>query len=169
MPVIDISTHTVELEPLSADAFRAFGDVTARPTGLRRRYLPTSLDSADDARTFSLWISHAETLKSLPLQAVTFERHPFSAQTFVPLEPGRYLVAVCDGGADGRPDAKTVRAFIAGAHQSVTYARNVWHHPMTVLDHPMDFAVAMGLTGRDDDDVFVDLDASVTIVMPQPA
>jgi ureidoglycolate lyase len=47
-----------------------------------------------------------------------------------------------------------------------TFGRNVWRHPMTVLDQHMEFAVAMGLTGRSDDDVFVDLDVTVNIVKP---
>ena len=55
---------------------------------------------------------------------------------------------------------------VARPEQVVTYARNVWHHPMTVLDSPMEFAVAMGVTGQPGDDVFCGLDATVTIVMP---
>jgi ureidoglycolate lyase len=76
---------------------------------------------------------------------------------------------VCHAGPDGLPDVASLRCFIAGAHQSVTFARNVWHHPMTVLGAAMEFAVAMGMTGRQDDDVFVDIAGDVRAVMPQSA
>jgi len=165
--MIDRPSYTVPLEKLSAEAFAPFGDVASRPTGERRRYLPTMLDCADEAHSFSLWISSAASLGSLPLRATTLERHPYSAQTFVPLGAARYLAVVCAACSDGNPDLTTLRGFLAQPEQVVTYRRNVWHHPMTVLDAPMEFAVAMGVTGRQDDDVFFGLDAAVTIVMPQ--
>jgi ureidoglycolate lyase len=160
------SAHTVVLEPLSAAAFAPFGDVASRPTGERRRYLPTMANRAEDAREFTIWISAAATLGHLPLRVTTLERHPYSAQTFVPLGASRYLCLVCRARADGGPDLATLRGFVAGPEQAVTYARNVWHHPTTVLDGPMEFTVAMGVTGRSDDDVFVTVDAAVEVVMP---
>src|SRR4051812_28397443 len=133
---------------------------------MRRRYLPTAGDLAEQAKAISLCISSAAATATLPLQVIALERHPYSAQTFVPLDPGRYLAIVCQAGAQGQPDLNTLQAFLADGRQSVTYARNVWHHSMTVLDSGMEFAVAMGMTGRGDDDVFWDLDRAVTIVMP---
>ncbi|WP_164988457.1 ureidoglycolate lyase [Bradyrhizobium betae] len=162
-------SYTISVEPLSAAAFAPFGDVASRPTGERRRYLPTMLNRADEAQSFSFWISSAAALRRLPLRATTLERHPYSAQTFVPLGSARYLAVVCGADPGGEPDLTTLRGFVAGPEHIVTYARNVWHHPMTVLDAPMEFAVAMGVTGRQDDDVFFDLDAEVIVVMPAAA
>jgi ureidoglycolate lyase len=164
MTMIDTRKFTVTLEPLTPEGFAAFGDVASRPSGLRRRYLPTSVDCADDARTFSLWISSAATVVSLPLRLTTLERHPFTAQTFVPLDAGRYLVVVCTAAADGQPDLQRLRGFVAQSDQAVTFARNVWHHPMAVLDHHVEFVVAMVMTGRDDDDESIRLDAAVDVV-----
>jgi ureidoglycolate lyase len=124
------------------------------------------LNCADVAHTFSFWISSAAALCTLPLRVTTLERHPYSAQTFVPLGSARYLAIVCAAEIGGDPDLATLRGFLARPEQVVTYARNVWHHPMTVLDSPMEFAVAMGVTGQPGDDVFCGLDATVTIVMP---
>lgn len=169
MSVINLPSVTVTPEPLSPAAFAPYGDVAERPVDLRRRYLPTSVDRSDDAADFSLWISSAARVGVLPLQLTTLERHPYSAQTFIPLGSGKYLVIVCASASDGRPDLANLRCFIAGAHQSVTFARNVWHHPMTVLDNMMEFVVAMGMTGRQDDDVFVSLDADVHVALPQTA
>jgi len=166
MSVTDLRFSTVQLEPLSPEAFAPFGDVAARPTGMRRRYLPTALDAANEAGASSLWISSAAATATLPLRITALERHPYSAQTFVPLDPGRYLAIVCAAGATGQPDLNTLHAFLADGRQSVTYARNVWHHSMMVLEPGMEFAVAMAMTGRGDDDVFVDLDAAITIILP---
>jgi ureidoglycolate lyase len=165
MSVTELPSTTVQLEPLTPERFARFGDVAARPTNLRRRYLPTALGLADDA-SLSLWISSAAATGSLPMQVTSLERHPYSAQSFVPLDPGRYLVIACEGDVQGDPDLTTLHAFLADGRQSVTFARNVWHHSMTVLDAGMEFAVAMGMTGRGDDDVFQDLGAAVTIVAP---
>ena len=169
MSVTESHSYTVQLEPLEPGPFAPFGDVAVRPTGLRRRTLPTALDCAEQASQIALWISGAAAIGNLPLRLTVLERHPYSAQTFIPLDAGRYLVTVCAADPEGRPNLRTLRAFLAFSHQTVTYARNVWHHPMTVLDKAMEFAVAMGMTGRGDDDVFQNLDASVTIVMPQDA
>lgn len=168
MSVTDLPRLSVEPEPLTPETFARFGDTVSRPTGERRRYLPTSVDCAEDAKGVSLWLSSAAAVKTLPLQLSVLERHPYSAQTFIPLDAGQYLVVVCEAASTGDPDLRTLRAFLAGGHQSVTFARNVWHHPMTVLDQPIEFAVAMGMTGRGDDDVFRDLDAHVTVTA-QPA
>lgn len=167
MPPVHTASRIIAAETLSAEAFAAFGDVAESPIDTRRRYLPTTDDGAADAAQFSFWISSAARLGSLPLAIATLERHPFSAQTFVPLGTSRYLAIVCDADADGGPDLATLRCFIAGPHQAVTFARNVWHHPMTVLDGAMEFAVAMAVTGRQDDDVFVEIAAGVQAVTPQ--
>jgi ureidoglycolate lyase len=164
MSVTEVLAYTVHLEPLTPENFARFGDVAVRPTALRRRYLPTGLDGAEDARAISLWISSAAKIAAFPLRVTALERHPYSAQSFIPLDPGQYLVIVCEADTDGRPALTSMRAFLAGAHQSVTFARNVWHHSSTVLHSKMEFAVALGMTGRGDDDVFLTLDAEVTIV-----
>jgi ureidoglycolate lyase len=169
MTPIVTDSRFITAEPLTAAGFAGFGDVAERPIDVRRRNLPTSADTARDVSHFAHWISSAARLGALPLPIKTMERHPFTAQTFIPLGSSRYLAIVCAAGPDGLPDVATLRCFIAGAHQTVTFARNVWHHPMTVLGETMEFAVAMGMTGRDDDDVFVDIDADVHAVMPQSA
>ena len=91
-----IQSRTVTLEPLASGAFAPFGDVATRPAGAHRRYLPTALDLAEEARTMSLWISAVAAPASLPLQLIALERHPFSAQSFIPLDAGRYLAIVCE-------------------------------------------------------------------------
>ncbi|GJE92195.1 allantoicase and ureidoglycolate lyase domain-containing protein [Phanerochaete sordida] len=79
------------------------------------------------------------------------ERHPTTKQAFVPMGEAagadalpslgkRYLVIVAQNGADDKPDLQTMRAFVASAGQGIMYDMGIWHHPMAVLDGPMDFS-----------------------------
>lgn len=72
------------------------------------------------------------------LPVALLERHPASTQVFVPMTARRYLVVVAEGG--DRPDLATLRAFVAGPHQGVSYAPGTWHHPLVALDAEADFA-----------------------------
>ena len=69
------------------------------------------------------------------------ERHPFTTQGFIPMgtagsfgqngdgleDPGDgYLVVVAKDASDGKPDLKTLRAFVASAAQGIVYKTAVW-------------------------------------------
>ncbi|MGX7705203.1 ureidoglycolate lyase [Methylobacterium sp. Gmos1] len=156
---------TVAIEPLTAATFEPFGDVIAHAGNERRRFFPQVLDHATEAGQASFWVSRVDEVGTLPLTVTLLERHPFSAQTFLPLTGARYLAIVAQSDDGGGPDLETLRAFLAEPGQGVTYRRGVWHHGMTILDGPAQFAVLMHKTGRDDDDVFLTL-ADPVIVRP---
>lgn len=98
------------------------------------------------------------------------ERHPYTTQTFIPLarsaDQPQYLVVIADD-LDGRPNVRTIRAYIChGAqagkyltsllavvdlHMLVTYAVNQWHSPMIALSEPIKFLVTNGENGSADD------------------
>ena len=93
---------------------------------------------------------------ALPLRVVTMERHEHSSQSFVPAGERRWLVLVAPHAEDGGgPDMARARCFLAGADQAITYRPNVWHHPLTVLDGPMAFAVLTFLDDGPGDEEFV--------------
>jgi len=71
------------------------------------------------------------------------ERHPHSAQLFMPLTGGRYLVAVCKSDACGAPVPSTFAAFIARRTQGIAYRPGVWHMPIAALDENADFLMFM--------------------------
>ena len=73
----------------------------------------------------------------MPIAIDSMERHPLGSQLFYPLEDRDWLVVV--GGEGPRP-AK-LKAFQAGGRQGVNYARNVWHHPLLVLDRASHFLI----------------------------
>ena len=65
------------------------------------------------------------------------ERHPLGSQIFFPLQDRPWLVLV----AGDVHDFASYRAFTATGRQGVNYARNVWHHPLLVLDAESRFLI----------------------------
>lgn len=166
-----LRNQVVAIEPLTAAAFAQFGMVVAHASAARRHYFPEALEHLPEAAQASFWVSRVDAVTQLPLAVTMMERHPYTAQTFLPLRGGRYLAVVAASDQQGLPDLATARAFLACGHQGVTYHRDVWHCGMTVLDAPSEFAVLMHKTGRDDDDVFLELTRPFSIeppVVPDP-
>lgn len=142
---------------LAGPTFARFGEVVEHAGEQRRRQLTTPFDAQPEASRFSMWVTRANVPARLPLLVRTLERHRSSAQTFIPLSPVRYLVVVALTDVDGAPDAAGLEAFIAAPGQGISYRKDTWHHGLTVLDEPGDFAVMMGLRGDGKDDEFLDL------------
>jgi ureidoglycolate lyase len=55
------------------------------------------------------------------------------------------------------------RAFLCRGDQGITYRADVWHHPMTPLDHDAKFAVFMWRDGDQYDEEFHQLKQSVRV------
>ncbi|MCC7275211.1 MAG: ureidoglycolate lyase [Alphaproteobacteria bacterium] len=142
-------------QPLTAAAFAPYGDVLEAPAEAGRLYFEDGLGNLRAHARPSLSMSLRANLDRLPLKATVLERHEFSSQSFVALEPARWLVIVCPHAAAGGPDVAGARAFLAGPGQGVTYRPNTWHHGLTVLDHPTRFAVFMWRDGTGGDEEFV--------------
>jgi len=92
---------------------------------------------------------------TLPFALVCFERHPLTAQVFVPLEAARLLVAVAPDD-NGRPDIGRARAFITD-RAIIHYRAGAWHAPLVALDAPATLAMLMWQTGdaRDCEEFFL--------------
>jgi ureidoglycolate lyase len=153
-------------QPLTPEAFAPFGTVFQAPAEKGRIYLDEQLATARPAWQTSLSVSRSGPPAKLPLTATRMERHAYSTQTFVPLEPARYLIMVAPRAADGGPDVAKARAFIAAPGQGITYAMNTWHHPMTVLDAPAGFAVMMWRDNGPDDEHWHTLAEPIEILPP---
>ncbi|KAL9090977.1 MAG: hypothetical protein Q9159_001720 [Coniocarpon cinnabarinum] len=123
------------------------------------------------------------TLSAAPrvFEVPILERHPFSSQTFVPMDLSssdqttRYVVVVAPTIANGEaqmplefsysaqmqgiglPDLSNLRAFVAQGDQAVTYAAGTWHAPMIVLGgNSINFVVwqyANGVAGEDCEEI----------------
>lgn len=125
-------------EPLTRAGFRAFGDVidmegSAHFTinqGFTERFNDLCfVDVAMEGGTTNVSLFLGQP-RPAPIEIKLMERHPLGSQAFVPLQDRPWLVLVAE---DAR-DISSCRAFTASGRQGVNYARNVWHHPLLVLD-----------------------------------
>lgn len=126
------------IEPLSKSAFAPFGDVVEMEDsppidinqGFAQRFndlCRVDVSAGDGEANVSLFLGQP---RPMPLEIMVMERHPLGSQMFYPLQDREWLIAVC---ADPRA-LSSYRAFRASGRQGVNYARNVWHHPLLVLD-----------------------------------
>jgi ureidoglycolate lyase len=140
--------NTLTIEPLTAEAFRAFGDVIEASEaahhftinqGFAERYHDLAhIDTAGEGGRTAVSIFKALP-RRFPLAITVMERHPLGSQAFVALAPTPFLVVVAPPGS--APAPHDVRCFLAMAGQGVNYARGTWHHPLIALDEPGDFLV----------------------------
>jgi ureidoglycolate lyase len=147
-PFMLLPRQTLRIEPLTAEAFKLFGDVIeARESahhytindGFAERYHDLAgVDTLADGGKPMVSIFKSSPRK-FPLQLMLLERHPLGSQAFMPLSPWPYLVVVAP--AAPTPDLNAVRCFEALPGQGVNYARGVWHHPLLALHASCDFLV----------------------------
>lgn len=136
---------TLPIEPLTREAFAPFGDVVvtdgvaaiAINQGYARRY--DGLGRIDVSRkggavNISEFVAQP---RPAPIEIALMERHPLGSQLFMPLQDRSWIALVC---ADPCAPA-SYRAFRCSGRQGVNYARNVWHHPLLVLDADSRFLV----------------------------
>ncbi len=140
-----MTTTGVRIEPLTAAAFAAFGDVldaAGEPDrlineGLCERFHDRArLDFDLDGRPISIF--RAEPAPSPPACAGARRAPSRGSQAFIPMTADPFLAIVAED-ADGIPSA--VRAFLTRPGQSVNILRNTWHGALTPLAGPSLFAV----------------------------
>lgn len=142
---------TLAIEPLTADAFRPFGDVieatdSARHftinEGFAERYhdlAQMDVTTQDGRAIISIFRAKPRTL---PMQLLLLERHPLGSQAFVPMSQRAWLVVVAPATPNAaEPDIDAIRCFRAEPGQGVNYALGTWHHPLIALEAPCDFLV----------------------------
>lgn len=136
------------IEPLTAEAFRPFGEVIEASDaarhftineGFAKRYHDLArIDTAGEGGHTLVSIFRALP-RTFPMAITVMERHPLGSQAFVALAPTPFLVVVAVPG--GAPAPKDIRCFLAAPGQGVNYARGTWHHPLIAVDAPGDFLV----------------------------
>jgi ureidoglycolate lyase len=100
---------------------------------------------------------------ALPYSVNVMERHPYSAQFFLPLDVAQYVVVVAPTANDGSPDFAAARAFLAPGNIGVVYGPAVWHAPATVLERRGSFGVLMCRNDSADDEEFITLASPLQI------
>ena len=133
--------------PLTADAFRPFGEVIETDNASEIRLINEGTTTRfHDIAPVDVSAEGGRALISIfrgkpfeaPVRIAMLERHPLGSQAFVPLEGRAFLVVVAPdrNGSPGEP-----LAFLASGRQGVSYARGTWHHPLIALEEPSDFLV----------------------------
>jgi ureidoglycolate lyase len=158
----------ITAEPIDAAAFAPFGDLLAAPAEPGRRAFGDGLANLRAHAKPELTLTTVAPDLAFPLAIREFERHPFSSQSFVPLAVARWLIVVAPPGTDGGPDGRHARAFLAGAHQGVTYRAGTWHHRITVLDRAAEFAAFIWRDGSAGDEEFAPLQGVLAVALPDP-
>ena len=132
------SMQEISIEPLTKAGFSAYGDVVetsgsaAIPInqGFATRFNDlANIDVTAGGASVNVSVFVAKA-RSSSIRVELMERHPLGTQLFIPLQDKPWLVLVC---ADPQVP-ETFRAFRASGRQGVNYARNVWHHPLLVLE-----------------------------------
>ncbi|WP_174020185.1 ureidoglycolate lyase [Agrobacterium fabrum] len=153
---------TVAARPLTAEAFAPYGSVADISELENLVSLADAYEGTGDAKTPVLQLVQAKTMSGSPVIS-QMEIHPFSSQTFLPLDQSPSLVVVCEAGEDGMPDESTIKAFLASPSQIVTYRHGVMHHRLTPLAPSGRFAMTMWQTGRGGDTVLYPLHTPVSV------
>lgn len=131
----------MKIAPLTKTDFAPFGEVIeidgAQHYPINQGFAERFNDlAAVDAEAVNISIVVANP-RPKPIAITLMERHPLGSQIFYPLQDRPWLVVVC-----GDPkDRISFRAFSATGRQGINYARNIWHHPLLVLDAESRFLV----------------------------
>ena len=142
--------RTLAIEPLTKQGFAPFGTVVERDgaeirminEGTTTRYHALSGVDVAAAGGVPILSIFAGTPRAAPIAISMMERHPLGSQAFMPLSDHDWLVVVAPtNGDDSAPDFDGLRCFQARGDQGVSYAPNVWHHPLLVRQ-PQEFLIA---------------------------
>ena len=141
------TVRLLQVQPLSAEAFKPFGDVIQANDaakhfsinqGYAERYDRLALVDANDlGGQAGISIFRAKA-RPMPMELSVLEKHPLGSQAFMPMSGHAYLVVVAPGG--NAPEIDKAQCFLASATQGVNYAKGTWHHPLLAL-HDGDFLV----------------------------
>ena len=156
----------VAAAPLTAEAFAPFGSVVTHRGPEALMPYADAFDHGPEAALATMAVLRIDVAMQGPIEIARLERHPHSAQSFIPLKGGTSLIVVCETQPDGRPLASSARAFIARGDQGVTYRRNVWHRSVTALEAPSEYVVLMHQTGHGDDTIFHELEQPLLVAVP---
>ncbi|KAF9151846.1 Allantoicase [Linnemannia schmuckeri] len=161
------AVQTVQPVPITNENFARWGQVVRLPdadpnavqvnqgTAQKFSHLaefvnlrPASTDSANPNPTLTPATANIAIFKCYkPVTTPTFgikllERHSYSSQMFMPMGGdgnGSFIVVTAENGPDDKPVLSTLQAFRCNNTLGINYKPNVWHHPMIVIEKPVQF------------------------------
>jgi ureidoglycolate lyase len=140
---------TLGLRPqkLSRATFSDFGDVIEVDGSKRILINEGTTERFHDLANIDVESGSGHTLVNIfrgqmrpqPIDIKMMERHPLGSQAFIPLQNKPYVIVVAPVGKNVGPE--DLKAFIADGTQGVNYKRDLWHHPLLVLEDNNNFLV----------------------------
>lgn len=104
-----------------------------------------------------------------PVKVRILERHCHSAQLFLPMAGGAFLVVVARPAVTGEPEMDSLAAFLCEQGQGIVYAPGIWHLPLVAIGQSADFAMLMWENGTQDDCEEHLMAITLTVHAPQGA
>ena len=153
----------IRARPLEPEAFAPFGQVLQhRPGDLMRRNFAADLFSDRPSALPNLRVQRTQPTP-LPLTATFIERREHLGRMRVPLDGGRFLVAVWPSDGEGQPLFNQGQAFLARGDQAVNYNKDVWHHGFVAIGAAGAFLMLRWEDGTTGDEEFVPLPDPIRI------
>jgi len=139
----------IQTRGITAQAFAPYGDLLAAPGETKRLDFAAELENRRAHALINIALVRCDSAPAR-LRVDEMECHPFSSQTFFPLNVNDYLVVVArDHG--GKPDLNTLAAFHVNDPQGINYRPSTWHIGMVALSRPGTFALLIHEDGSADD------------------
>jgi ureidoglycolate lyase len=152
------------LSPLASASLEPLATRLAAPDGKYTDF-PDVLAIGDTPGRHGFAVLCPQPVAGAAVTITALERHPHSAQSFIPIRAGRWVVVLAPTLSDGSPDMDNVRAFLAGPQDALCIRRNVWHAGLTALDGPAEFAMMMWRTSAGDDGIVHHLTTPLTLTI----
>ncbi len=165
-------TTTLKSVSLTRTVFAPFGDVIEMAGAEHYPINQGTTERFHDLAEVDVAIESGEPLISIfrsqprpqPIGLELMERHPLGSQAFYPLQDRDWLIVVSSAGDPLDPAG--LQAFRATGVQGVNYARNIWHHPLLVLEADSDFLIVdRGGPGNNLDEVRFKQSAPVALAL----
>ena len=141
--------YTLNLNPLSKQAFEPYGDViqidgahhfSINNGTIERFHDLATIETGNDEEAMTLLsIAQSNQASQLPLRIHLLERHPLASQAFYPLFDEPMIVVVAPHGEQVSP--ASLKAFYSNGKQGVNFSRGVWHLPLIALRPQQKFLI----------------------------
>ena len=113
-----ISTNDVMSENINSDTTKSFYDLV-------------DIEILGDNNQCRINIFKAKK-RQFPLEINMLENHPFSSQSFIPLQNTSFIVVVAP--ISKNPDLKLLEAFKVPAEEGINFKPKVWHFPLIAIE-----------------------------------
>ena len=113
-----ISTKDIKSESINSDTTKSFYDIV-------------NIEILGNDNHCRVNIFQAQK-REFPLKIDMLENHPFSSQTFIPLQKTTFIVVVAP--ISKTPDLNSIEAFKIPTEEGINFLPKVWHFPLIAIE-----------------------------------